>query len=350
MGPRITIAGRHIGEGERPFVIAELSGNHNGSLDRALEIVDLAAAAGADALKLQTYTADTLTIDVDAPAFRIRDAHGLWGGRALHDLYHEAHTPWEWHEPLFRRAVGHGMVAFSSPFDETAVAFLEELGCPAYKVASAELVDPGLIAMMADTGKPLIMSTGMATLAEIDQAVTAARAAGCKELALLACTSAYPAQASDARLGNMRVLERAFGAVVGLSDHTIGLGVAAAAVALGAKMIEKHITADSSAGGVDDAFSLDGSGFAMLVKECTAAWEAAGSTSFGPQPDELDVLGLRRSLFVVEDVQVGDAVTRDNVRSIRPSGGLPPGALPQVLGRPFAVAATRGTPLSWDLL
>lgn len=344
------VGGHRVGHGEPPFVIAEMSGNHNGSLDRALEIVDAVAATGAQALKIQTYRADTITIDADGPAFRISDAHGLWSGRLLYELYEQAHTPWEWHAPIFERADKHGLVAFSTPFDASAVDFLEELGVPLYKVASAELVDLPLVATMARTGKPLIMSTGMATLGEIDAAVSTARAHGGQDLVLLVCTSAYPADPRDAHLLSIPALREAFDVVVGLSDHTRGVGVSVAAVALGANVLEKHVTLDRKDGGVDAAFSLNPDELAVLVTECRAAHQAVGPARFGPRESECEVLRLRRSLFVVADVAAGDAVTRDNVRSIRPSGGLSPADLELVLGRVFRVPASHGTPLTWDLL
>jgi N-acetylneuraminate synthase len=339
-----------VGSGEPPLIIAELSGNHNGRLDRALAIVDAVALTGAQALKIQTYRADTLTIDVDAPAFRISDQHGLWSGRSLYDLYREAATPWEWHEPIFERARQRGLIAFSTPFDETAVDLLEQLGAPLYKIASAELVDLPLVARVARTGKPVILSTGMATLAEIDAAVTTARANGAQHVVVLVCTSSYPADPEDAHLGSLPVLRDSFDVIVGLSDHTRGVGVSVAAVALGASVIEKHVTLDRLAGGVDSEFSLDPEELSLLVRECSAAHAAASPARFGPRDSEREVLRLRRSLFVVEDVAEGEPVTAVNVRSIRPSGGLPPGDLQLVIGRTFRRAAPRGTPLTWDLL
>jgi N-acetylneuraminate synthase len=340
-----------IGADHPPFVVAEMSGNHNGDLDRALAIVDAIGASGAQALKLQTYTADTLTIDVDRPEFRVSEDHGLWGGRTLHQLYREAHTPWEWHEPLFARAREHGLLPFSTPFDPTAVEFLERCEVALYKTASAEIVDLPLLREVARTGKPILMSTGMATLAEIDAAVSAVRDAGCTELVLLACTASYPAEPDDARLGNIAVLEEAFGVPVGLSDHTLGVGAALAAVALGACCVEKHVALSRGDGGVDSAFSLEPDELALLRRESEVAWRATRSgTAFGPTESEQAVLRLRRSLYVVTDVRAGDEVTPDNVRSIRPAGGMAPALLDTVLGRRFSAAVTRGTPLSWELL
>lgn len=346
----VTIGEHPVGPEHRPFVIAEMSGNHNGDLGRALDIVDAVAASGAQAIKLQTYRADTITIDVDAPGFRIRDEHGLWGGRRLYELYEEAHTPWDWHQPLFDRARERGLVPFSSPFDPTAVELLESLGAAAYKIASAELVDLPLIRLVAATGKPLIMSTGMATLGEIDAAVTAAREGGCTELVLLACTASYPADPQDAHLGVIPALAEAFGVPVGLSDHTRGIGVAVASVALGACAIEKHVTLRRADGGVDSDFSLEPAELAMLCTETDAAHRALGPARFGPRPAEQDTLALRRSLYVVADVRAGDPVTPDNVRSIRPAGGLPPDAITHVLGRTFTRDTPRGTPLTWALI
>lgn len=346
----VTVGGHRIGPGERPFVIAEMSGNHNGSLDRALEIVDAIAGSGAQAVKLQTYRADTITIDADGPAFRIRDDHGLWGGRNLYQLYEQAHTPWEWHEPLFSRAREHGLVPFSSPFDPTAIELLESLDAPAYKVASAELVDLPLIRRMAATGKPLVMSTGMATLAEIDAGLTAAREGGADEVVLLACTASYPADPVDANLQTIPALREAFGVPVGLSDHTGGIGVSVASVALGAVAIEKHVTLRRDDGGVDSDFSLEPGELAALVTESDAARCAMGPARFGPRESERDTLALRRSLYVVTDVAAGDEVTEGNIRSIRPAGGLPTDAITTVLGRTFTRDVARGTPLTWDLV
>jgi pseudaminic acid synthase len=347
----VPAAGHLIGADHPPFVVAEMSGNHNGDLDRALAIVDAIAASGAQALKIQTYTADTLTLDVDRPEFRVTDDHGLWGGRTLHQLYREAHTPWEWHEPIFARAREGGLLPFSTPFDPTAVEFLEGCGVELYKTASAEIVDLPLIREVARTGKPILMSTGMATLGEIDAAVTAAHDAGCDQLVLLACTASYPAEPDDARLGNVAALREAFGVPVGLSDHTLGIGAAVAAVALGACCIEKHVTLSREDGGVDSAFSLEPQELGLLRRETETAWRATRSgTAFGPTESEQAVLRLRRSLYVVEDVRAGDAVTPANVRSVRPAGGLPPTALDTVVGRRFTQDAERGTPLTWDLV
>jgi N-acetylneuraminate synthase len=347
----VHVAQHIIDRDHRPFVIAEMSGNHNGSLDRALTIVDAVAASGAQALKLQTYTPDTITIDVDAPAFRVSDEHGLWGGRTLYQLYEQAHTPWDWHEPIFARARDHGLVPFSTPFDVSAIEFLETLGVEVYKTASAEIVDLPLIREVARTGKPIIMSTGMATLREVDAAVSAATEGGCTELVLLACTAAYPAEPADARLANIGLLQDAFGVPVGLSDHTLGVGVAVAAVALGAVCVEKHVTLDRSEGGVDSSFSLDPAELTLLVRESEAARLAVvNRPRLGPTEAEEAVLRLRRSLYVTADVRAGERVTEANVRSIRPSGGLAADEMATVLGRSFTRDVPRGTPLSWDLI
>ncbi len=344
--------GKHSVDREhRPFVIAEMSGNHNGDLDRALAIVDAVAATGAQAIKIQTYTADTITIDVDAPAFRVSDEHGLWGGRNLYQLYQEAHTPWEWHEPIFARARDAGLVPFSSPFDPTAVELLESLDAEVYKTASAEIVDLPLIREVARTGKPIIMSTGMATLSEIEAALDAVRGTGSSQVVLLACTAAYPADPAEARLANIDLLRSAFGVPVGLSDHTLGIGVAVAAVALGAVCVEKHVTIDRSHGGVDSEFSLNPEELRLLVEETESARLAStGTPLLGPTEDEQAVLRLRRSLYVTADVKAGDAVSHANVRSIRPSGGLAPQEIDRVLGRTFTRDVPRGTPLTWDLV
>ncbi|MEU5564232.1 pseudaminic acid synthase [Micromonospora musae] len=346
----VSIGPHRVGPGERPLVVAEMSGNHNGSLDRALEIVDAVAASGAHALKLQTYRPDTITIDVDAEAFRISDEHGLWGGENLYRLFERAHTPYEWHEPIFERARRHGLTVFSSPFDHTAVELLEKLDVPAYKIASSELVDLPLIRLVASTGKPMVISTGMATVGEIDAAVRTAREGGAAGIVLLACTASYPAPPQDSNLRRIPVLADTFGVPVGLSDHTPGIGVPVASVVLGACLIEKHVTLRRTDGGVDSDFSLEPAELAALTVESERAWAALGTTHIGPTPTEREGLRFRRSLFVVADVRAGDPVTAANVRSIRPAGGLPPADLDKVLGRTFASDVSRGTPLSWDLI
>jgi N-acetylneuraminate synthase len=343
-----SIAGRRIGPGERPYVIAELSANHNGSLDRALAVIDAAKQAGADAVKLQTYTADTMTIDVDAPGFRIEG--GLWDGRTLYDLYREAHTPWEWHPVLFARGRELGLTVFSTPFDESAVDFLESLDAPAYKIASFELLDLPLIERVARTGKPIIISTGMANLDEIGEAVAAARSSGAREIALLHCVSGYPTPASEANLQMMRVLADKFDAVVGLSDHTLDIGVAIAAVACGARLIEKHFTLSRAAGGPDSAFSAEPEEMAALVHNVALAAEACRGEGFHRAPSEEANRMFRRSLYIVEDVPAGGLLSKQNMRAIRPGFGLPPKYYDQLLGKPMKRAAKRGTPLSWDMM
>lgn len=344
-------AGVPIGAGQPTFVVAEMSGNHNGSLDRALMIVDAAAATGAQAVKIQTYTADTMTLDVDRPEFRVLASQELWGGRTLHDLYEEAHTPWDWHAPIFEHARAHGLIPFSTPFDATAVEFLESLDVALYKTASAELIDMPLMREVGRTGKPIIMSTGMGTLSEIDAAVRAVRDAGCSELVLLACTASYPAVPQDARLANIALLGELFDVPVGLSDHTRGIGVALAAVTLGAVCVEKHMTLDREDGGVDAEFSMTPAEMTLLVQESESARLAAASSSaFGPTASEEATLRLRRSLYVAEDVRAGEAVGPGNVRAIRPAGGLAPDFYELVQGRIFKTDATRGTPLTWDII
>ena len=342
------LAGRWVGAGQPPLVVAEMSGNHMGQLERALEMLRAAHRAGAEAVKLQTYTADTITLDHDGPGFRIEG--GLWHGRTLHDLYREAHTPWEWHEALFREGRRLGLIVFSTPFDETAVDLLEGLGTPAYKIASFELIDRPLIARVAATGKPMIMSTGMATLGEIDNAVTAARQAGCRDLALLHCVSGYPAPAADYNVRTVAHLGKTFDVVAGLSDHTLGTATAVAAVALGAAIIEKHFTLCRADGGPDAAFSLEPAELQTLVADCRTAWLALGDVAYGCRSSERPGLVFRRSLYAVRDIAAGEVFGPDAVRSIRPGFGLPPADLPRVLGRRARVAVSRGTPLSWELI
>lgn len=344
------IAEREIGAGVRPYLIAEMSGNHNQSLERALEIVDAAAASGADAIKLQTYTADTMTLNIDAPGFVIEDPNSLWVGRQLYDLYDEAHTPWEWHRPIMERARSHGIHCFSTPFDETAVDFLEELGVPAYKIASFECTDLPLIRKVASTGKPMIISTGMASLTEIDEAVRAARAAGCSDIVLLKCTSTYPATADNTNIRTIPTLREAFGTEVGLSDHTMGCGVAVASVAFGAVVIEKHFTLRRADGGVDSAFSLEPAELANLRIESERAWQSLGKVSFGASKAEAKSIQFRRSLYIVKDLKAGETLTAENVRTIRPGFGLPSKHLEQVLGCVVRNDVSRGTPMSWSLI
>jgi N-acetylneuraminate synthase len=344
----LTIAGRAIGPGEPPYIVAEVSANHRQDFQQAVAIVRAAAEAGADAVKLQTYTADTLTLDCDRPEFRIRGT--LWNGRTLHDLYGEASMPWEWQPKLRDVARGLGLTLFSTPFDATAVAFLESLAAPAYKIASFELVDLPLLRCVAATGKPVILSTGMATLEEIDEAVQTLRQAQAGPVALLKCTSAYPAGPDDMNLRGIPRLAEVFGLPVGLSDHTLSTTAAVAAVALGATIIEKHLTLSRASGGPDCEFSLEPAEFRQMAAAVRAAYQALGSAQFGAGPGELDSRRLRRSLFAVRDIRVGERFTPENVRSIRPADGLPPRYLDRVLRATARVDITRGTPLAWEHL
>lgn len=344
------IAARDVGLDARPFVIAEMSGNHNQSLERALQIVDAAASAGADALKIQTYTADTMTLDLDEGDFSIRDEGSPWKGNSLYRLYQEAHTPWEWHEPIFRRCRERGLIAFSTPFDASAVDFLVGLDVPCFKIASFENVDLPLIRRVARTGKPVILSTGMASIAEIDEAVRALRDSGCDDFVLLKCTSTYPASPASSNLATIPHMRDLFGCEVGLSDHTLGIGAAVASVAFGACVIEKHMTLRRADGGVDSAFSLEPDEMRQLVAEAGRAWEARGRIAYGPGEAEKKSLQFRRSLYVVADMRPGDAFTPENLRAIRPGGGLPPKYYDALLGRRVARAVKRGTGVTWDLL
>jgi pseudaminic acid synthase len=344
------IGQRSIGTGSAPFIIAEMSGNHNQSLEVALQIVEAAAKAGAHALKLQTYTADTMTLDLDHGEFFIKDPDSLWTGSSLYALYEKAHTPWEWHAPIFARAKALGMLAFSTPFDESAVDFLESLDVPAYKIASFENTDLPLIRRVAATGKPMIMSTGMASVAELDDSVRAARAAGCKNLVLLKCTSTYPASPVNSHLRTIPHLRELFGCEVGLSDHSMGVGVSVAAVALGATVIEKHFTLDRSAGGVDSSFSLEPAELASLVIETERAWQALGHVHYGVTDAERKSLVYRRSLYVTKDMAAGEIFSPDNIRAIRPGLGLAPKHIDAVTGRHAREPLQRGTPLGWSMV
>lgn len=346
----ITVADRKIGRKHCPFIIAEMSGNHNQSLERALSIVEAAAKSGAHALKLQTYTADTMTLDVDGDEFHISDSNSLWQGASLYQLYQEAHTPWEWHAPLFARARELGMIPFSTPFDESAVDFLESLDVPCYKVASFENTDLALIRRIAATGKPMIISTGMASVSELDDSVRAAREAGCKDLVLLKCTSTYPASPENTNAATIPHMRELFNCQVGLSDHTMGVGVAVASVALGATVIEKHFTLRRADGGVDSSFSLEPEEMAQLVVETRRAWQSLGEIRYGATEVEQKSLQFRRSLYVVKNLKAGDVLTAENVRAIRPGLGMAPKHLDQVLGCKVGVDVTRGTPLSWLLM
>lgn len=344
------IAGRKIGAGHRPFVIAEMSGNHNRSLQRALEIVEAAANAGAHALKIQTYTADTMTLDLSEGEFHIGDSTSLWQGKSLYKLYQEAYTPWEWHLPIFERCKELGIIGFSTPFDETAVDFLESLGMPCYKIASFENTDLPLIRKVAATGKPMIISTGMATVAELDETVRAARSAGCEDLVLLKCTSSYPATPENSNILTIPHMRELFDCDVGLSDHTMGVGVAVASIALGATVVEKHFTLNRAEGGVDSAFSLEPRELAALVTETERAWSSLGKVSYGSTDAEKNSLVFRRSLYVVRDIKAGETLSSENMRSIRPGLGLPPKYYEDLLGRTVSRDVKRGTPLSWKLL
>lgn len=346
MSVSVEIAGRRIGRDHEPYVICELSGNHNGSLERALQLLEAAAATGADAIKIQTYTPDTITIDHDGPGFRIEG--GLWDGRTLYDLYGEAQTPFEWHAALFAKAHELGVTLFSSPFDYSAVDLLDQLAAPAYKIASFEAVDLPLIAYVARKGKPMIISTGMSNLGEINDAVRTARDNGCEQLILLHCVSSYPAPDEQSNVRTVAHLGDAFGVVSGLSDHTFGSAVAVASIALGGRVVEKHFTLRRADGGPDAAFSLEPEEFTSLVTDCKRAWKALGRVSYDLQGCERGNLQFRRSLYVVRDVAEGEELSRENVRSIRPGFGLPPRHLPDVIGRRAARPLKRGEPLAWS--
>jgi pseudaminic acid synthase len=344
------IATREIGPRHGPFIVAEMSGNHNQSLERGLAIIEAAAQAGAHAIKLQTYTADTMTLDLDDGEFYIADPDSLWKGMSLHRLYQQAYTPWDWHAPLLGRARELGLIGFSTPFDDTAVDFLEELDVPCYKIASFENTDLPLIRKVAATGKPMIVSTGMATIAELDETVRTARAAGCRDLVLLKCTSTYPASPDNTNALTIPHMRELFGCEVGLSDHTMGVGVAVASVALGASVIEKHFTLRRADGGVDSAFSLEPQELALLVTECERARQALGRVSYGPTVAEEGNRAYRRSIYVVRDIKVGETFTRDNIRCIRPGLGLAPKHLPDALGHRAACDLEKGTPLAWQMI
>jgi N-acetylneuraminate synthase len=346
----ITINNRKIGPDQPPFIIAEMSGNHNQSLERALEIVEAAANTGAHALKIQTYTPDTMTLDLDEREFHISDPKSLWTGCSLYKLYGDAYTPWEWHKPIFDRARELDIIAFSTPFDDTAVDFLVSLDVPCYKISSFENTDLPLIRRVAATGKPLIISTGMASIAELDDTVNAAREAGCKDLILLKCTSIYPTIAGDTNILTIPHMRELFGCEVGLSDHTMGVGVSVASVALRATVIEKHFTLNRADGGVDSTFSVEPVEMAQLVVETERAWESLGIVSYGTTEAEKKSIVFRRSLYVVKDLKAGDVLNKENVRAIRPGLGLPTKYLDVVLGRSISRDVGRGTPLNWDNL
>lgn len=344
------IAGRRIGSSQPPFVIAEMSGNHNHSIERAVQIVEAAAKAGAHALKLQTYTADTMTLDLREKEFFIADPKSLWQGNSLYELYKKAYTPWEWHERIFKRCRELGLVAFSTPFDATAVDFLESLDVPCYKIASFENRDLSLIRKVASTGKPVIISTGMASIAELNEAVDAARNAGCRHLILLKCTSNYPATAETSNLLTIPHMREMFQCHVGLSDHTLGIGAAVASVALGGVAIEKHVTLARADGGVDADFSLEPDELRALVQESAAAWHALGQVAYGALEAERGSMVFRRSLYIAADMKAGEIFTSANLRAVRPALGLPPKYLEVLLGKRIVRDAKKGTALTWDLV
>lgn len=346
--PGIQIAGRRIGAEESPYVIAEISANHNGKLDTAKKIIEEAKKAGADAVKLQTYTADTITLNCDSEEFQIRG--GLWDGKTLYQLYQEAHMPWNWHKPLFEYARQLDITIFSSPFDNTAVDLLEDLNAPAYKIASFEAIDVPLIRYVAGTGKPMIISTGMANAEEIQEAIDTARAGGCKELAILHCVSGYPAPAEDYNLRNIPDMIERFGLVTGLSDHTLDNTTAIASVAVGASIIEKHFTLDRNGGGPDDSFSLEPADMAALCKGVKTAWQSLGQVDYGCKSSEQGNVKFRRSLYAVQDIPLGTLITHEHVRSVRPGYGLAPKHLDNVIGSLARVDISNGTPIRWDLI
>ena len=350
MNMTIQIGEYSVGVECPPFVIAEMSGNHNQSLERAFDLVDAAARAGAHAIKLQTYTANTITLNVRHGEFNITNEHSPWKGRNLYDLYTQAYTPWEWHAPIMRRAASHGLICFSSPFDESAVDFLDSLGVPAFKIASFENNHLPLIKKAAQTRKPLIISTGMATLGELDEAVKTARQAGCQDLILLKCTSTYPASPKNTNIQTIPHMRELFGCQVGLSDHTLGVGVSVAAVALGATVIEKHLTLRRSDGGIDSAFSLEPEELKSLVDETRNAWQGIGQITYGPTVAEIPSLEHRRSLYIAQDMKAGEVFTTKNLRVVRPGNGLAPRYYQNILGKRIRMDALMGTPLSWRMV
>lgn len=346
----IKIADHIIGPSETPFIVAEMSGNHNQSLERALQIVDAAAKAGAHAIKLQTYTADTITLNVKEKDFFIQDPQNLWDGSYLYDLYKKAYTPWEWHKPIFELCKKLDLIAFSTPFDETAVNFLETLDVPCYKIASFELVHLPLIKKVAQTGKPIIMSTGMSNISEIEEAVNTAKNNGCKELILLKCTSSYPANPTQSNLLTIPNMRDLFDCQIGLSDHTLGIGVSIASVALGATFIEKHFTLCRADGGIDSNFSLEPDELKNLVRETERAWQALGTVSYGPRENEKTSFAHRRSLYVAQDMKAGDIFTQDNLRIVRPGFGLPPKYYDEFLGKKVSQDLKKGTAIKWEAI
>ncbi|MCY8975074.1 pseudaminic acid synthase [Bacillus atrophaeus] len=346
----INIDGKSIGLHHPPFIIAEMSGNHNQSLERAFKIIEAAAKAGAHALKIQTYTADTMTLNMNTKDFTIEDNNSLWSGSTLYTLYQQAYTPWEWHKPIFDKCRELGMIPLSTPFDESAVDFLEDLGVPIYKIASFENTDIPLIKKVAATGKPIIISTGMATVAEIDETIRAAKEAGCKELILLKCTSTYPASPENTNISTIPHMKELFNCQVGLSDHTMGTGVAVASVALGATVIEKHFTLSRADGGVDSAFSLEPPELKELVVETERAWQALGQITYGPTDKEKASLKFRRSIYVKKDIKAGEIFTKENIKVVRPGYGLEPKYFDLIIGRTAKKHISAGTPLGWDYI
>ncbi|MEY9870466.1 pseudaminic acid synthase [Peribacillus sp. B2I2] len=346
----INLEGRLIGPNHPPFIIAEMSGNHNQSLERALEIVESAAKAGVHALKIQTYTADTMTLNIDNKDFKIEDKNSLWNENNLYKLYQQAYTPWEWHKPIFERCRKLGLIPFSTPFDETAVDFLEELNPPMYKIASFENNDIPLIKKVASTGKPMIISTGMATLAELDETVRSARDAGCKNIILLKCTSTYPASPINTNISMIPHMQELFNCQIGLSDHTMGTAVSVASVALGATVIEKHFTTSRADGGVDAAFSMEPNEMQALVVDTEKAWQALGHITYGPTEEEQKSMKFRRSIYIVKDLKAGDVLTKDNLRVIRPGYGLAPKYYEHLLGKKVDKEIKAGTPVDWSIL
>ncbi|MCY8507065.1 pseudaminic acid synthase [Bacillus atrophaeus] len=347
---QINIDGKSIGPHHPPFIIAEMSGNHNQSLERAFKIIEAAAKAGAHALKIQTYTADTMTLNMNTKDFTIEDNNSLWSGSTLYTLYQQAYTPWEWHKPIFDKCRELGMIPLSTPFDESAVDFLEDLGVPIYKIASFENTDIPLIKKVAATGKPIIISTGMATVAEIDETIRAAKEAGCKELILLKCTSTYPASPENTNISTITHMKELFNCQVGLSDHTMGTGVAVASVALGATVIEKHFTLSRADGGVDSAFSLEPHELKELVIETERAWQALGQITYGPTDKEKASLKFRRSIYVKKDIKAGEIFTKENIKVVRPGYGLEPKYFDLIIGRTATKHISAGTPLGWDAI
>lgn len=346
----VVIDGRRIGPDNKPYIIAELSGNHNQSIDRALKLIDAAVEAGADAIKLQTYTADTMTIDSNSPGFIIENKNSLWFGRTLYDLYDEAHTPWSWHKELFDYARSKNITIFSSPFDKTAVDFLEELDTPCYKVASFECTDLLLIKYIASKKKPMIVSTGMATVSEIDETVRVIREAGCEQFILLKCTSTYPASPENTNISTIPHLRSLFNCQVGLSDHTIGSATSVASIALGASLVEKHFTLDRADGGVDSQFSMEPEELRRLVHDTEQAWQSLGTIQYGPVGEEKESVQFRRSVYVVNDIKKGEKFSKENTRTIRPGYGLPPGDIEKLYGCCAIDDVKAGTPMSWDLI